>query len=80
MDPNLVSAKITKLQSRRETVWLQTLTFIDDRILGKPKQDVNVSCAFVHAEVRHPALLGWPSGGESHGVRLQERSIPAGCA
>lgn len=33
---------------------------IYDRILGKPKQDVNVSGAFLHAEVRDPVLLGWP--------------------
>src|SRR5215469_12879547 len=57
----LVAAKITKLlQSKREIIWLQTLNFIYDRILGKPKQDVSVSGAFVHAEVRDPVLLGWP--------------------
>jgi len=40
----LVAARITKfLQSKREMIWLQTLNFIYDRILGKPKQDVNVS-------------------------------------
>jgi hypothetical protein len=29
-------------------------------MLGKPKQDVSVSGAFLHAEVRDPVLLGWP--------------------
>ena len=29
-------------------------------MLGKPKQDVSVSGAFIHAEVRDPVLLGWP--------------------
>ena len=61
VDPQLVAAKITKLlQSKREIIWLQTLNFIYDRLLGKPKQDVSVSGAFVHAEVRDPVLLGWP--------------------
>ena len=61
VDPQLVAAKITKLlQSKREIIWLQTLNFIYDRMLGKPKQDVSVSGAFVHAEVRDPLLLGWP--------------------
>jgi hypothetical protein len=56
-----VAAKITKLlQSKREIIWLQTLNFIYDRMLGKPKQDVSVSGAFIHAEVRDPVLLGWP--------------------
>jgi hypothetical protein len=62
VDPKLVGAKITKLlQSKREIIWLQTLNFIYDRILGKPKQDVSVSGAFIHAEVRDPVLLGWPT-------------------
>jgi hypothetical protein len=44
VDPQLVAAKITKLlQSKREIIWLQTLNFIYDRMLGKPKQDVSVS-------------------------------------
>jgi hypothetical protein len=61
VDPQLVAARITKLlNSKREVIWLQTLNFIYDRILGKPKQDVNVSGAFLHAEVRDPVLLGWP--------------------
>lgn len=61
VDPQLVSAKITKLlQSKKEIIWLQTLNFIYDRILGKPKQDFNVSGAVIHAEVRDPVLLGWP--------------------
>ena len=61
VDPELVAAKITKLlQSKREIIWLQTLNFIYDRMLGKPKQDVSVSGAFLHAEVRDPVLLGWP--------------------
>ncbi len=61
VDPKLVAAKITKLlQSKREIIWLQTLNFIYDRMLGKPKQDVSVSGAFIHAEVRDPVLLGWP--------------------
>ena len=63
VNPELVSAKITKLlQSKKEIFWLQTLNFIYDRILGKPRQDVSVSGAFVHAEVRDPILLGWPKG------------------
>jgi hypothetical protein len=61
VDPQLVAAKITKLlQSKREIIWLQTLNFIYDRMLGKPKQDVSDSGAFIHAEVRDPVLLGWP--------------------
>jgi hypothetical protein len=61
VDPQLVAAKITKLlQSKREIIWLQTLNFIYDRMLGKPKQDVSVSGAFITAEVRDPVLLGWP--------------------
>ena len=61
VDPELVAAKITKLlQSKKEIIWLQTLNFIYDRMLGKPKQDVSVSGAFIHAEVRDPVLLGWP--------------------
>jgi len=61
VDPQLVAAKITKLlQSKREIIWLQTLNFIYDRMLGKPKQDVSVSGSFIHAEVRDPVLLGWP--------------------
>jgi hypothetical protein len=61
VDPQLVAAKIKKLlQSEREIIWLQTLNFIYDRMLGKPKQDVSVSAAFIHAEVRDPVLLGWP--------------------
>ena len=61
VDPQLVAAKITKLlQSKREIIWLQTLNFIYDRLLGKPKQDVSLSGAFIHAEVRDPVLLGWP--------------------
>jgi hypothetical protein len=61
VDPQLVAAKITKLlNSKREPIWLQTLNFIYDRMLGKPKQDVSVSGAFLHAEVRDPVLLGWP--------------------
>jgi hypothetical protein len=57
VDPQLVAAKITKLlQSKREIIWLQTRNFIYDRMLGKPKQDVSVSGAFIHAEVRDPVL------------------------
>src|SRR5271170_3394452 len=49
VDPQLVAAKITKLlQSKREIIWLQTLNFIYDRMLGKPKQDVSVSGSFIH--------------------------------
>jgi hypothetical protein len=46
--------------SRRSIIWLQTLKFIYDRMLGKPKQDVSVSGTFIPAEVRDPVLLGWP--------------------
>lgn len=61
VDPELVARKIEKLlQSKREVVQLQVLNFIYDRMLGKPKQDVSVSGAFIHAEVRDPVLLGWP--------------------
>jgi hypothetical protein len=61
VDPQLVAVRITKLlNSKREVIWLQTLNFIYDRILGKPKQDVNVSGAFLHAEIRDPVLMGWP--------------------
>ena len=74
VDPQLVAGRVTKLlNSKREVFWLQTLNFIYDRILGKPKQDVNVSGAFLRAEVRDPVLLGWPKEGLSQGrpqVRL----------
>lgn len=38
--PEFVAARITKLlNSKREVIWLQTLNFIYDRILGKPKRN-----------------------------------------
>lgn len=74
VDPELVARKIEKLlQSKREVVQLQVLNFIYDRMLGKPKQDVNVSGAFIHAEVRDPSLLGWPKEALAKlGVRYDE--------
>jgi len=61
VDPQLVAAKIKQLlHSKKEIIWLQTLNFIYDRMVGKAKQEVSVSGAFVHAEVRDPVLIGWP--------------------
>jgi len=44
------------LRSKRELTRLETLHFIFDRILGKPKQDVSVSGGLVHAHARDPRL------------------------
>jgi hypothetical protein len=61
VDPQLVSDSINKLlESKKEIIWLQTLNFIYDRMLGKAKQDVNVSGGFVHAHVRDPHLALLP--------------------
>jgi hypothetical protein len=49
------------LRSKREVVRIQTLNFVFDRILGKPKQDLSVSGGLVHAHVRDPFLSTLPS-------------------
>jgi hypothetical protein len=54
---SILEGQFGKGRDRSEIIWLQTLHFIYDRILGKPKQDVNVSGGFVHAHVRDPLLL-----------------------
>jgi hypothetical protein len=48
------------LRSKREIIRLQTLTFIFDRVQGKPKQDVSVSGGLVHAVTRDPRLATLP--------------------
>jgi hypothetical protein len=48
------------LRSKREVVRIQTLNFVFDRILGKPKQDLSVSGGLVHAHVRDPFLATLP--------------------
>jgi hypothetical protein len=50
------------LRSKREIIRLQTLTFIFDRVQGKPKQDVSVSGGLVHAVTRDPRLAALPQG------------------
>ena len=57
---SILEGQFGKGRDRSEIIWLQTLHFIYDRILGKPKQDVNVSGGFVHAHVRDPLLFRWP--------------------
>ena len=46
------------LRSKREIIRLQTLNFVYDRMLGKPKQDVSVSGGLLHAHTayRDPKL------------------------
>lgn len=48
------------LRSKREIIRIQTLNFVFDRILGKPKQDVSVSGGLLHAHTvyRDPLLAG----------------------
>ena len=54
VDPLLVSAKITKLlQSKREIIWLQTLNFIYDRMLGSRSR---MSVSLVHSFTRKCAI------------------------
>jgi hypothetical protein len=48
------------LKSRREVVRLQTLNFVFDRLLGKPKQELGVTGGMVHAHVRDPLLATLP--------------------
>lgn len=48
------------LNNGSRQVKLQTLTVLWDRIYGKPKQDVAVSGAFVHAHARDPRLAALP--------------------
>jgi hypothetical protein len=56
-----VGAIVTSLlRSKRELTRLETLQFIFDRILGKPKQDVSVSGGLVHAHTRDPRLAALP--------------------
>jgi len=44
------------LKSKREIIQLQTLNFIFDRLLGKPKQELGISGGLVHAHTRDPRL------------------------
>jgi len=44
------------LKSKRELIRLQTLNFIFDRLMGKPKQEVGISGGLVHAHTRDPRL------------------------
>jgi hypothetical protein len=48
------------LRNGSRSVKLQTLKVLWDRIYGKPKQDVSVSGAMVHAHVRDPFLATLP--------------------
>ena len=48
------------LRSKKEVVRLQTLNFVYDRMLGKPKQDVSVSGGLIHAHTRDPFLASLP--------------------
>jgi hypothetical protein len=45
------------LKSKREIIRLQTLNFIFDRLMGKPKQEVGISGGLVHAHTRDPRLM-----------------------
>lgn len=51
------------LRSKKDLIRLQTLNFVYDRMLGKPKQDVSVSGGFVHAHTRDPFLASLPQEG-----------------
>jgi len=48
------------LKSKRKVVRLQTLSFIFDRVQGKPKQDVSVSGGMPHVHARDPLLASLP--------------------
>lgn len=48
------------LKSKLEIIRLQTLNFVFDRLLGKPKQDIGISGAMFHAHTRDPLLSALP--------------------
>jgi nitroreductase len=48
------------LRSKREQSRIEALHFIFDRVMGKPKQDVNVSGGMLHANTRDPLLAALP--------------------
>ena len=48
------------LRSKREQTRIEALHFIFDRVMGKPKQDVNVSGGLLHAHTRDPLLAALP--------------------
>jgi hypothetical protein len=48
------------LKSKREQIRLETLHFVFDRIIGKPKQDLTLSGGIVHAHTRDPFLASLP--------------------
>jgi hypothetical protein len=74
--PELVAAKINKLlQSKKEIIWLQTLNFIYDRILGKPKQDVSVSGAFIHAQVSRSTAVRMAQRGPGEASQQVRRRL-----
>ena len=49
------------LKSKREIICLQTLNFIFDGLMGKPKQEVGISGGLVHAHTRDPRLASLPN-------------------
>jgi hypothetical protein len=54
------SVIIGLLRSKREQSRIEALHFIFDRVMGKPKQDVNVSGGLLHAHTRDPRLVALP--------------------
>jgi hypothetical protein len=48
------------LKSTREQTRLETLHFVFDRVVGKPKQDLSVTGGIIHADVRDPRLDSLP--------------------
>ena len=48
------------LKSKREQTRIEALHFIFDRVMGKPKQDLNVSGGLLHTHTRDPLLAALP--------------------
>lgn len=48
------------LHSKREQTRIETLHFIFDRVMGKPKQDIGIAGGIVHTHVRDPLLASLP--------------------
>ncbi len=48
------------LKSNREQTCLEALHFVFDRVIGKPKQDLNFSGGIVHTHTRDPILASLP--------------------
>jgi hypothetical protein len=48
------------LKSKREQTRLEALHFVFDRVIGKPKQDLNFSGGIVHTHTRDPILAALP--------------------